>query len=143
MFALAAMAAIGVWTVGQFGFDDGPDTSLRDETATSDKDRSTSDPATKGPQRARANLAAYFSNDDYPYAAIREEAQGQVAFRLTVGRNGRVKRCEVTVSSNHASLDNATCRILRARARFVPARDGKENRIEDQVTGRIRWVLPD
>jgi protein TonB len=94
------------------------------------------------PARARANLASYVSNDDYPDAAIRNEEQGTTGFRLDVGPDGRVSNCTVTASSGSSSLDNTTCRLMRSRARFTPATDSSGSKTSDSVSGRIRWVLP-
>jgi len=95
------------------------------------------------PQRARANLGAYFSVDDYPAAALRGNEQGMSAFRLTIGTNGRVSDCVITQSSGSAALDAATCRILRSRARYLPARDAAGNLTTGSDSGRVTWRLPD
>ena len=92
---------------------------------------------------AKANLPALFSTDDYPAAAIRNEEQGTVAFRLSINRRGRVDRCDIVSSSGSKTLDRATCAILENRARYQPARDARGKRIADEDTGQIRWVLPE
>jgi protein TonB len=92
--------------------------------------------------RAKANLASYVSNDDYPAAAIRGEEQGTTKFRLTVGPDGRVSGCTVTASSGSSALDSATCRLMRSRARFSPARNSDGQPTGDTVASSIRWVLP-
>jgi protein TonB len=94
------------------------------------------------PQRARANLNSYFSLDDYPAAALRENGSGPVGFTLTIGANGRVTDCLVTASSGSVALDQATCRILRGRARYIPARDENGNPVQGQDTGRVIWRVP-
>lgn len=94
------------------------------------------------PARARANLPSYFSDADYPAAAIRAGEQGTTVFRLTVGPDGRVTNCVVTSSSGSSALDSATCRIMRSRARFTPARDAAGNAATDTVSSHVRWVLP-
>ena len=95
------------------------------------------------PARARANLASFFSDSDYPSAAQRNEESGTVRVRLTVGPNGRVTNCVVTSSSGSSSLDATTCRIMRSRARFTPARDSTGAAVSDTVNAPpIRWVLP-
>jgi protein TonB len=99
-------------------------------------------PRTVEPAHARANLASYVSDADYPASAIRAEQQGTTGFRLTVGTDGRVTGCDVTSSSGSPALDQATCRIMRSRARFTPARDDHGNPTTDSVSSRIRWVLP-
>jgi TonB family protein len=95
------------------------------------------------PRRARANLNAYFSGDDYPAAALRANDQGTTGFRLIIGPDGRVSECTVTSSSGSAALDMATCRILRSRARYSPARDGNGNPTSGRDSGRVTWRLPD
>jgi protein TonB len=92
--------------------------------------------------RAKANLASYISDDDYPQAAIRAEEQGTTGFTLTVGPDGRVSDCTVTSSSGSSSLDSTTCSIMRRRARFTPAKNSDGSAATDKVAGRIRWVLP-
>lgn len=94
------------------------------------------------PRRARANLGGYFSTDDYPAAAIRVEAEGTARFALAIGADGRVKDCRITGSSGNSALDSATCRILRARARYTPARDQNENPVPGQDSGSVTWRLP-
>lgn len=94
------------------------------------------------PARAKANLASYVTDDDYPAAALRAEEQGTTGFRLTVGTNGRVSDCQITASSGSRSLDETTCRLMRSRARFTPATDSSGNPTTDTAAGRIRWQLP-
>ena len=99
-------------------------------------------PARTESARARANLASYVSDADYPASALRNEEQGTTRFRLTVGSDGRVADCAVTSSSGSSALDGTTCRIMKNRARFTPARDSSGQPTADSVTGAIRWVLP-
>jgi protein TonB len=94
------------------------------------------------PQRARANLSSYFSEDDYPPGALRNNEQGTTGFSLTVGTSGRVEACTVTSSSGSSALDQATCRILRNRARYTPARDENGNPASGRDQGRVTWRLP-
>ena len=82
------------------------------------------------------------SGDDYPAAALRAEAQGTVRYRLEIGANGRVTNCAVTGSSGSIPLDQATCRIVRVRARFAPARDSQGNAVPDAREGHMIWRLP-
>ncbi|HEX8574307.1 MAG TPA: TonB family protein [Allosphingosinicella sp.] len=95
------------------------------------------------PARARANLASYVSDADYPSSAIRNEEEGMTRFRLAVGPDGKVTECTVTASSGSSALDSATCRLMKQRARFTPARDSDGRLVPDSVSNAIRWVLPD
>ena len=92
--------------------------------------------------RAKGNLVSLFSTDDYPQSAIRNEEQGTTAVRMTIGTDGRVADCTITSSSGSSALDNATCSILRRRARFTPAKDQAGHPISDSFSQRIRWELP-
>ncbi|MDB5719951.1 MAG: energy transducer TonB [Alphaproteobacteria bacterium] len=94
------------------------------------------------PAHAKATLSSYISDADYPPSAIRAEEQGTTGFRLEVGPDGRVTNCTVTSSSGSSALDTATCRIMKSRARFTPARDNTGKNTADSASSRIRWVLP-
>jgi len=94
------------------------------------------------PARARANLASYVSDEDYPSSAVRNEEQGTTRFRLAVGPDGRVKDCSVTSSSGSSALDSTTCRLMKQRAKFTPARNSDGESASDTVASAIRWVLP-
>ncbi|HWH17872.1 MAG TPA: energy transducer TonB [Allosphingosinicella sp.] len=74
---------------------------------------------------------------------MRAEEQGSATFRLTIDPSGRVSGCDITSSTGSSALDSATCRVLRSRARFTPARDTEGNPTSDTYTGRITWRLPE
>ncbi|HEY1607050.1 MAG TPA: energy transducer TonB [Allosphingosinicella sp.] len=95
------------------------------------------------PARAHANLGSYVSDIDYPDSARRNDEQGTTRFRLSVGTDGRVTGCTVVGSSGSSALDSATCRLMKNRARFTPARDSNGNATTDNVASAIRWVLPE
>lgn len=94
------------------------------------------------PARARANLASYVSDEDYPSSAVRNEEQGTTRFRLAVGADGKVKECTVTSSSGSSALDSTTCRLMKQRAKFTPATGSDGQPTSDTVASAIRWVLP-
>jgi protein TonB len=89
----------------------------------------------------RASLLSYISPGDYPPSSVAQREQGQPSFRLTIGPDGRVTGCVILVSSGSSALDGATCRIMRARARFNPARDGSGNPVPDEYFGRVAWRM--
>jgi protein TonB len=80
--------------------------------------------------------------DDYPAAALRNDEQGKTSYRIEIGPDGRVSRCTITGSSGSATLDAATCRLLRTRTRFVPAQDSEGHPVPDTRDGDITWRLP-
>ena len=58
---------------------------------------------------------------DYPKAALKSRQGGAVETELQMRTDtGRVVMCTILVSSGVAELDEATCRLLLVRARFVP-----------------------
>ena len=65
--------------------------------------------------------------DNYPARAIRDEIEGRVGVRVTVGANGRVSGCSVTSSSGQSVLDDAACQDITRYARFSPALDDAGN----------------
>jgi protein TonB len=93
------------------------------------------------PARARANLASYVTNDDYPPSALAANQEGRTSFRLDVGPDGRVTNCTITGSSGSSALDSATCRIMRARAKFTPAHDSNGRPVSDSVSNSITWRI--
>jgi TonB family protein len=99
--------------------------------------------ATQQPSRATPidNPGSWISNADYPAEALRRRAHGPVGFRLTIDASGVPTACAVTASSQDRSLDEATCTLLLARARFRPARDAQGNAVTDSFVSRIRWTI--
>jgi len=91
--------------------------------------------------RARGSLQGLFRPDDYPVAAAEANAQGSTAVRLTIGTDGWVTACSVTRSSGTRALDNATCSVLRARARYSAARDQNGQPVADSQNATITWRL--
>jgi len=65
--------------------------------------------------------------DNYPARAIRDEIEGRVGVRVTVGANGRVSACSVTSGSGSSILDDAACQDITRYARFSPALDAGGN----------------
>lgn len=86
--------------------------------------------------------AYWVSSDDYPADAMRNRYEGRVDFVLTVNADGRPVQCEIEISSSFDVLDQATCRVLMLRARFLPARDGKGRYSAGVYRNHLRWALP-
>lgn len=94
------------------------------------------------PARPRAQLASYVSDDDYPASALKRGEQGRVAFSLDVAADGRVTSCRITRSSGSSALDNATCRIMRSRARYTPALNARGYPVPESDEGVVSWTIP-
>src|SRR5690606_17540542 len=65
--------------------------------------------------------------ENYPSRAVRDEIEGRVGVRVTIGTNGRVSGCTVTSSSGSSILDDAACDGMQRYARFNPALDDAGN----------------
>jgi protein TonB len=90
----------------------------------------------------KGNPGNWATTNDYPARALREEREGVTGFRVTVGPDGKVVDCQITSSSGHADLDEATCKNVARRARFTPATDGEGNPTTGSYSNRVRWVIP-
>ncbi|HVM37005.1 MAG TPA: energy transducer TonB [Sphingomicrobium sp.] len=93
------------------------------------------------PKSAVGNLQGLIRDTDYPESAIEREEQGTVTVSLQIGTTGRVTGCNVSSSSGSRTLDQTTCRILQARARFSPAVDSNGNPTTGTFSQRITWRL--
>jgi protein TonB len=69
--------------------------------------------------------AAYLNNPrpPYPFAAVRQGAEGRVLLSAEVLSDGRAGRVSLEKSSGHALLDAAALNTVRSW-RFTPARKG-------------------
>ena len=93
--------------------------------------------------RARANLASYIFDGDYPPESVRNREQGEVEFELDISPEGRAVNCRVIRSTTGRLLNLRTCQAMLVRARFRPARDQAGNPVADTISSRIRWILPE
>lgn len=96
----------------------------------------------ESPAIPKGNPGFWASTRDYPTLALRDEREGTTAFRVTVGTDGRVTGCQITESSGHSDLDEATCANVTTRAEFYPAQDKKGKVIIGNYANRIRWQIP-
>jgi TonB family protein len=95
------------------------------------------------PRRAVIDLSVIINHEDYPASARRAEEQGLSRMRLEVRPDGRVSQCVILGSSGSNALDSASCRLLRARARFAPALDDKGVAVADTAFASILWRMPE
>ena len=86
---------------------------------------------------------SWVSTNDYKSVWINREWTGTARFAVTVGTNGRVTDCRIVSSTGHEALDAATCKLVKQRAKFAPARNGAREKIAGTYTNAIRWELPD
>ena len=84
----------------------------------------------------------WVSAEDYPVGALRSELQGTTEFKVNVGAGGRVKACRIVASSGSSELDEATCRLVTRRAKFIAATNSRGATIAGTYSNRVRWALP-
>jgi len=94
-----------------------------------------------GPTKIDAS-EPWFSMDDFPATAIREERQGVVRYELTIDTVGRVAECRASGPAGSADLEAATCAAVQARARFNPATDEAGKPMNGRIAGTVRWTIP-
>jgi len=87
------------------------------------------------PTRLAGGGSVTFNPEDYPAYAVRMNHEGRTSFRLAFGVDGRATVCTVTASSGYAELDDAACRLMKARARFASGRSGA-------YLGSVNWRIP-
>jgi protein TonB len=99
------------------------------------------------PSRARGatpdGLARWSARiqEQYPPRAVRDEIEGRVGVRVTVGPNGRVSDCSVSSGSGSSILDEAACSGMRSYARFNPALDAAGNPTTGSYSTTIVYQL--
>lgn len=85
---------------------------------------------------------AWFTPDDYPSAAVRDNLAGRVRIKFRVDPDGRVRTCIPVITSGSPVLDQTTCGIYEQHARYWPARDRHGHAISEVQTQGVSWVLP-
>jgi protein TonB len=95
-----------------------------------------------GGARPAERIAGALANRDYPRAALRDRAEGNVAVRYTVQPDGRVEDCRVMRSSGHAELDETTCRLIEKRFRYRPALDRSGRPVSVTEYKSYDWYVP-
>ena len=88
----------------------------------------------------KAELAAIFSTEDYPYEAYSEGKGGTVGVLFWIEATGRVSTCEVIESSALPVLEKATCDVLTKRAKYSPAKDAEGRAVRAPSFSRVRWM---
>ena len=84
-------------------------------------------------------VAGALTDADYRRTRPPEGAAGTVVVSYRVRADGTVDRCTVLRSSNYLVLDEATCRLIERRFRFVPARDASGQAIDWDVRTDYTW----
>jgi TonB family protein len=86
---------------------------------------------------------AIASWDDYPDDALRRKEYGVVSVLLQVSSIGRVTVCTITERSGSASLDAATCDLVKSHGHFNPAKNASGAPITSEYRMSMSWGVGD
>ncbi len=78
---------------------------------------------------------------NYPSYLLRERAQGTVAVRVQINRQGRASYCEVTGHTGPAGFNDAACLAMMRHSRFQPAKDSNGDPMWGSYSTRITYRL--
>lgn len=94
------------------------------------------------PATPQGSPGQWVTAEDYPATALRAGHEGVTSFILTIDPQGVVADCQISGTSGDTALDDMTCKLLRQRARFAPARDKRGKSVTSAWRSRIRWAIP-
>ncbi len=100
--------------------------------------------ASPAPDRYSAPVAKYSDSwiepyFDWPEGAVQQGTYTAVSFELTVNPYGGIVGCKVTNVVGREGMGELTCRLLRVRARFDPARDPSGRRLHGVYRNTMVW----
>lgn len=84
----------------------------------------------------------WITTDDYPRSALSANQSGTTQFSLIVDPAGKPKSCNILASSGVVALDQTTCALMMARAKFKPAEDKDGNPTTGLWLRSVRWMVP-
>ncbi len=93
--------------------------------------------------RPANDMRRWITSEDYSRSDLVRNREGTARYRLVVGSDGRVGACEITASTGHTTLDNATCRLIERRARFEAATNSSGERVVGTYSGSVTWQIPE
>ncbi|HYD14574.1 MAG TPA: energy transducer TonB [Allosphingosinicella sp.] len=83
-----------------------------------------------------------FRSSDYPQVSLSDRNQGRVILRVMVAADGRAAECSVVATSGDPQIDDRSCRVVRARARFTPGRDASGRPVAIASVFTVTWLVP-
>ena len=87
-------------------------------------------------------MSSWLTDADYPSREAQKYGQGSTRVTLTIGPDGRTRRCEVPITSGSAVLDKRACQVLMERARFAPATDQDGKAVFSSFSTSVNWKTP-
>ena len=86
---------------------------------------------------------SWLTTEDYPAAAVHNEFEGVLRFRLIVDQYGEVANCRLLQSSGAAVFDRRACEAISTRARFFPALDDNQDEVKGTYNSTVIWAFDD
>jgi TonB family protein len=83
----------------------------------------------------------FLTEGDYPEEAIQRSEEGTAFLLLLVDPVGQVDTCTIIESTGFSDLDRHTCRIIQARAKYVPAKDDTGRPVFGLFRVPVTWAL--
>jgi TonB family protein len=93
-------------------------------------------------ERPNSTNGLGFRAADYPPRALWSRTQGRVVLRITVTADGRAGDCAVVATSGDAGIDERSCRVVMARARFRGALDAAGAPVAIPAIFTVTWRIP-
>ena len=93
--------------------------------------------------KPRNDPGGWVMDRDYRSSWVRREYTGIAGFTLDIAATGKVTGCQITSSTGHAELDQATCKLVQQRAKFQPARGPNGEPVAGKFRSSVRWQLPE
>lgn len=87
------------------------------------------------------NRAEVINPANYPFNAKGRGDEGRVQYRVAIDAAGVVTGCTIVTPAAAATLNQPTCDLILAKARFTPARDLRGRAIASTYTRAVNWML--
>jgi len=88
--------------------------------------------------RAR-QIKGSLKRSDYPSELRKAGIGGEVSILVTIGTSGMVDSCAIVRGSGVAQLDEMTCRLVKERYQFKPARNASGQPVQDTIRETHFW----
>ena len=98
--------------------------------------------ATTVPTANAIDPGSWFGANAYPIEAWKKGIEGAVTFDVDVDAEGRPTACRVLISSEYQVLDQATCDVVRAKGRFIPAAGPDGRPVAAHYSNTTIWRIP-
>ncbi len=88
-----------------------------------------------------SSLETWLKGSDYPFLALVQNESGEVQFRLEVNPDGSVGNCHILYRTSPDQFADHTCKLLRERAKFLPAVDITGMPTRWYYINKVRWLI--